>query len=71
MRHVFEILTFLGGLFGAFLLFMAFTSASGAPQQAAGAAMALACVVIPYCIAAMLQRSELLEQSKVEDARTE
>ena len=66
MRSFFEAITFLGVLLGAFLLFMTFTSASGAPQQAAGAAMAMAVVVIPYCMTAMLQRAELLKKEKDE-----
>ncbi len=51
MASLVYIFTILGGIVGSILLFDAFTSADSAPQQAAGAAMAAACVVIPYCVA--------------------
>jgi ABC-type spermidine/putrescine transport system permease subunit II len=60
---VFEILTYIGAAIGLLMLFSTF-GASGAPQEAAGAAMAVAWVVIPYCVTSVLQRRKLIEQSK-------
>lgn len=44
-------LTIFGSLAGGFTLIHTFAAAKGAPQQAAGAAMAIAVAVIPYCLA--------------------
>ena len=49
------LLTIVGCLVGGLLLYITVTSASGAPQEAAGAAIAVACAVIPYCFARSLQ----------------
>ena len=57
--RVFEILTFVGAAVGALFLLMTF-GANGAPQEAAGAALAVAFVVIPYCVLSALQRRELI-----------
>lgn len=46
----FGALTFLGGLLGAAVLMITLTNSSGAPQEAAGAAIAVALVAIPYCM---------------------
>lgn len=55
MGRVLTALLYLGVLvgvaLGTLLLVDAFISANGAPQQAAGAGLAVACVVIPYCLA--------------------
>lgn len=58
--QVMSILTIIGALVGALMLAGTF-AATGAPQEAAGAAMAVAFVVIPYCVTAMLQRKRLIE----------
>jgi hypothetical protein len=58
---IFEILTYVGCGIGMLLLMSTF-AANGAPQEAAGAAMAVAFCVIPYCITATMQRSALLLQ---------
>ena len=58
----FEILTYVGSSLGMLFLMLTF-SAKGAPQEAAGAAIAVALAVIPYCITATLQRAEILKNS--------
>lgn len=58
-----EVLTFIGGAIGAIFLLATF-GANGAPQEAAGAAMAVAFVVIPYCICATVQRRVLINQGR-------
>ena len=52
---LFWLLTIVGCLAGGFILYITVTSASGAPQEASGAAIAVACAVIPYCFARSLQ----------------
>jgi len=44
-----HILTIIGCLCGGFTLVNTFITANGAPQEGAGAAIAVAFVVIPYC----------------------
>ena len=65
-----DILTFIGAVIGGLMLFAALTSAeASAPQQGSLAAMAVALVVIPYCLSAMLHRSimrSLLSNQPVE-----
>lgn len=51
MKGLFYILTIFGGLIGGLILITTLVSANGAPQEAAGAAIAVAFVVIPYCMA--------------------
>lgn len=51
MKGIFHIGTLLGSLAGAVMLLNAMTLSNGAPQQAAGAAMAIGFAVIPYCFA--------------------
>ena len=48
---IFWILTMLGAVIGAVDFINVHINAQSAPQQAAGAAMALCWVVIPYCFA--------------------
>lgn len=43
--------TQIGAFIGGMILLFAVPFASGAPQEAAGAAIAIACAVIPYCMA--------------------
>ena len=45
------VLPILGAVAGAGMLALTLTSASGAPQEAAGAAIACAAAVIPYVLA--------------------
>ena len=44
-------LAILGALVGGLSLLMTWATAGSAPQQAAGAAMAAAVAIIPYCLA--------------------
>ena len=44
-------LTLLGSLLGGVILVIGVFTANGAPQEAAAAAIALGCAVIPYCVA--------------------
>ncbi len=55
MDGILYAITFLGGCFGLFLVISAFTTASGAPQEAALAALGVACAAIPYCMARAVQ----------------
>lgn len=50
MKHLFCIVTIVGGLIGALLLFFSFVATDSAPQQGALAAVAVGLAVIPYCI---------------------
>ena len=56
----FEILTFIGAALGGLVLILGVFGASGAPQEAAAAGIAIALVAIPYCITATLHRGELI-----------
>jgi hypothetical protein len=56
-----EIVTFVGAAIGALFLLATF-GANGAPQEAAGAAMAVAFVAIPYCVCATVQRRNLISR---------
>lgn len=51
MVNMLWLLTIIGALFGGAILVIGFTSANGAPQQAAAGALAIGCAVIPYCLA--------------------
>lgn len=50
-RRLLWALVILGVLAGGFVLFATLTIAKGAPQEAAGAAVAVALAVLPYCLA--------------------
>ena len=54
MKHLFSVVTIVGGLIGALLLFVSFAMDS-APQQGALAATAVGFAVIPYCITRAIQ----------------
>jgi hypothetical protein len=58
MRTLLWLLTVVGSLFGALIGIVGVLTAHGAPQEAAAAAVAVACAVIPYCLARAV--SELL-----------
>lgn len=45
------LITLLGGCAAIFFLYLTLSDSNGAPQQAAGAAIAIAFVAIPYIIA--------------------
>ena len=57
-------LVIVGAVVGALMLI--FTSTSSAPQEAAGAAIAVALVVIPYCLTRAVEgiRSERVRNEK-------
>jgi hypothetical protein len=57
-----EIITYAGAAIGALFLLMATFGANGAPQEAAGAALAIAFVAIPYCVCATVQRRNLISR---------
>lgn len=64
MKTLLYVVTFLGGILGIFILFST-VLADSAPQQGAGAAVAMAFVVIPYCMARVIGESHkerLLEE---------
>lgn len=63
MRILLYVVTFLGGILGALTLFSTIL-ADSAPQQGAGAAVAVALVAIPYCMARVIgeaHKEHLLE----------
>jgi len=51
MRKTLWIFTILGSMLGGLFLVGGLAGANGAPQQAAAAAVAVACAVLPYCLA--------------------
>lgn len=51
MTTLLWILTVIGALIGGLFLFVTLISANGAPQEAAGAALALGFAAIPYVLA--------------------
>ena len=58
MQKFLWVCTMLGSLIGLFFLLVVLTAAKGAPQEAAGAAIAVACAVIPYCLARAVSELE-------------
>jgi ammonia channel protein AmtB len=61
MAKLMWMVTVIMSLVGAVIGFTGISAANGAPQEAAAAAMGLACAVIPYCAARAL--SELRSKS--------
>lgn len=59
-----EVVAMIGAILGGLVLIMTFTSANGAPQEAAGAALSLGLAVIPYCLAAIFQRRAIIDGQK-------
>lgn len=55
MKIISYVLTIIGTIIGGLTLFSTM-GADGAPQQAAGAAMALAFGVLPYCFARAVEK---------------
>ncbi|ONG55729.1 hypothetical protein BKE38_08665 [Pseudoroseomonas deserti] len=55
MVKFFYVLTIIGALIGGFWLLMAIFGAKSAPQEAAAAAIAAACAIIPYVFARAVQ----------------
>lgn len=57
--------TIFGSYVGMFIAFVGVIGANGAPQQAAAAAVGIACAVIPYCMARAKSEWQLLEQNTI------
>lgn len=60
------VFSLLGALFGGIMLLSTFFSAESAPQQAAGAAIAIGLAVIPYCLARSLEKIQQVEAQNKE-----
>jgi hypothetical protein len=58
MKRVSWIITLIGSAIGFFVLIITLFGSNGAPQEAAGAAIAVAFSVIPYCFARALSEME-------------
>lgn len=55
MIPLFWLLTMLSCMVGGFFLMIALLASTGAPQEAAGAAIAVAFAVVPYCFTRALE----------------
>lgn len=64
----FWIIAILGSLAGGLTLFSTMLNATGAPQQAAGAAMACAFAVVPYVLARSIDGATNLDEAKKQTA---
>jgi hypothetical protein len=62
---LFWVISILGSALGVLTLISTLKSATGAPQEAAGAAMAISFAVIPYCVARAV--SEIQSNFKKKD----
>ncbi len=60
MLTIMRVVTGIAAVLALLVLFATFSTATGAPQEAAGTALALAIIIIPYCVTAMMQRSALI-----------
>lgn len=58
--RVMKIITYVAAAIAALVLFATESAANGAPQEAAGAALSLAIIVIPYAVMATMQRAALI-----------
>ena len=67
MVGFFVIVTFISSCLGGIVLVLSFASANGAPQEAAGAALAMALAVIPYVI---MRCAQIAEDRKSQAALT-
>lgn len=69
MKTIFWLLPLLGSLAAGVIIFFTMTMAKGAPQEAAGYAMACAFAVVPYVlarsIAAMSENDAYLELKRM------
>jgi hypothetical protein len=54
--------TYAAAILAALVLFISEGAATGAPQEAAGAALALGIAIIPYCISSTMQRADLIDR---------
>jgi hypothetical protein len=53
---IFYVLTVIGVFAGAVMFLITLTQSTGAPQEAAGAAMSLCFAIIPYCLARAVEK---------------
>ena len=68
----FAVVIFVAGLLVCAVLVLTLAESTGAPQEAAGAAIALAIVAIPYCMGRAVQMwKESRSQMIIEDILTE
>ena len=68
----FAVVIFFAGLLASAVLAITLAGSTGAPQEAAGAAIALAIVAIPYCMGRAVQMwKESRRQMIIEDILTE
>jgi len=51
MKNILWAFVIIGSIFGGLTAFIGVVASSGAPQEAAAAAMGMAFAVIPYCLA--------------------
>ncbi len=58
MIHFLWFLSLMGSIAGGFMLLVAISASNGAPQQAAGAAIALGLAVIPYVFTRCIEGSD-------------
>jgi formate/nitrite transporter FocA (FNT family) len=49
--YILWIIVIIGAILGALVVFLGILSSSGAPQEAAAAAIGVSLAVIPYCLA--------------------
>ncbi|RZT56979.1 hypothetical protein EV283_1036 [Sphingomonas sp. BK036] len=60
MTTIMQGVTYVAAILAAVVLFATESTAAGAPQEAAGAALALGIAIIPYCISSTMQRADLI-----------
>lgn len=63
MQKVLWALTMIGSFIGIALISITMRTAESAPQQAAGAAFAIAAAVIPYCLARAASELDKLSET--------
>lgn len=59
------IIASIGVAISAIMLFLTLAASNGAPQEAAGAAIALCFVIIPYCLHGLVWRAEMLNKPRL------
>lgn len=64
MTVVWEVIAFLAALFGGWLILSSLGPEYSAPQTAAQAAVGIGIAAIPYFIASMAQRSDIMKRLK-------
>lgn len=64
MTVVWEVIAFLAALFGGWLILSSLAPEYSAPQTAAQAAVGIGIAAIPYFIASMAQRADIMKRLK-------